>query len=129
MVKLLRLLAVFCVLCSASVALAQVPRTISYQGVLANKTGTPVPDGPHTLVLNLYGSRTGKVILYSKTDSIVTVKGVFSTLLDAIHDSVVFDRPMYLGISVDGGAELSPRTPLTASPYSLNPTANCFWDL
>ncbi len=124
MAKLLRLVAVLCVLCFSAVVMAQVPRTISYQGVLAGKSGSPVADGSHTLVLRLYGSRTGKVVLYSKTDTIVTTGGMFSTLLDAISDSLVFDKQLYLGISVDGSTELSPRTPLTSSPYALNPAVS-----
>jgi hypothetical protein len=124
MVKSLRFLTVICVLCLSSVAFSQVPRIISYQGVLANKTGTPVADGPHTILLNLYASRTGKIILYSKTANIVTSMGLFATVLDSISDSVVFDRQMYLGISIDGNTEMSPRTPLTSAPYALNPSTN-----
>jgi hypothetical protein len=99
---------------------AQVPRTISYQGVLTAKAGTPIPDGKHVLLLALYATRTGAVVLYSKQDTVTTTNGYFSTLLDSIPTAVTFNGPMWLGVSVDGGSELSPRGPLTAAPYSLN---------
>jgi len=34
--------------------------------------------------------------------------------------SIPFSEPYYLGISVEGGAELSPRVALNSVPYSLN---------
>ncbi|MDP4220178.1 MAG: hypothetical protein Q8896_07045, partial [Bacteroidota bacterium] len=60
----------------ASSALAQIPRAISYQGVLADKKGVPVADGDHTLVLTLYNTRTGAVFVYSKTATVSTKNGV-----------------------------------------------------
>ena len=80
----------------------------------------PIADGLHTLILALYATRTGAVILYSQQDTVTTTNGYFSTLLDSIPTSVAFDGPMYLGISVDGSKELTPRAPLTAAPYALN---------
>jgi hypothetical protein len=102
---------------------AQVPRTISYQGVLATKSGVPVADGLHTLILALYSTRTGAVVLYSQQDTVTTTGGYFSTLLDSIPTTVTFNAPMWLGVSVDGAGELSPRSPLTAAPYALNVSA------
>jgi hypothetical protein len=99
---------------------AQAPRTISYQGVLTGKNGAAVADGQHILILALYGTRTGAVVLYSKQDTVSTTNGFFSTLLDSIPASVTFSGPMWLGISIDGGSELSPRSPLTSVPYALN---------
>ncbi len=99
---------------------AQVPRTISYQGVLTEKSGVPVPDGQHILILALYGTRTGAVVLYSELDTVTTVNGYFSTLLDSIPTTVTFTKPLWLGVSVDGSAELTPRSPMTAAPYALN---------
>lgn len=101
---------------------AQTPRSISYQGVLTNKNGVLVPDGDYQVRLVLYSSRTGAVELYAKQTTITTQKGVFSVILDSIPPSVPFDKQYYLGITVGDGAELSPRTALTAAPYSLNAT-------
>ncbi len=99
---------------------AQVPRTISYQGVLAGKSGVPVADGQHILLLALYTTRTGSTVLYSKQDTVMTTNGLFNTLLDSIPASLTFNAPLWLGISVDGSTELTPRSPLTSAPYALN---------
>ncbi len=99
---------------------AQIPRTISYQGVLATKGGAPLPDGQHLLIAALYGTRTGKVVLYSKQDTVISKNGYFDMLLDSIPESVTFDRPMWLGLSIDGANEIATRSPLTAAPYALN---------
>jgi hypothetical protein len=119
MMKRFFLLTTF-VLSFASAVFAQVPRSFSYQGVLAEKNGGVVADGEHILTLTLYPTRTGTISLFSKTIPVTTSKGIFSVILDSIPESIPFDEQYYLGIIVDGGTELKPRTPLTSSPYSLN---------
>jgi hypothetical protein len=108
---------------STNQTLAQVPRAISYQGILSDNKGQTVVDSTYTLQLNLYTTRTGQIVLYSQAKTVSTVNGYFSTVLDSIPDTLIFDRQLYLGISVNGKIEMKPRTALTASPYSLNPTA------
>ena len=99
---------------------AQVPRTISYQGYLTQKSGAPIADGNHILVAALYATRTGKIVLYSTLDTVATAGGHFDMLLDSIPATVAFDKELYLGLSVDGGTEMKPRGVLTAAPYALN---------
>ncbi len=103
-------------------AFAQVPRTISYQGVLTDAQGNLIPDGNHTLTLKLYDAATNGSLLFIETQTVPVVKGVFNAIIGsvtALPASLAFDRAYFLGVSVDGGAELSPRTPLTAAPYAL----------
>ena len=46
--------------------------------------------------------------------------GLFTAILGSSTPlNLPFDQQYWLGISVNGGSELSPRTPLTSSPYSL----------
>ncbi len=104
----------------ASSVFAQIPRAISYQGILADKKGVVVIDGDHQLILTLYPTRTGAVFVYSKTATVTTKNGIFNVLLDSIPATVLFDKQYYLGIIIDGGTELSPRTPLASAPYALN---------
>ncbi len=101
---------------------AQIPRTISYQGILANTDGTLVSDGNHTLTLSLYENLSGGSAIYTELHTVSTVKGGFNVIIGSITplpNSLGFDRAYFLGVSVDGGAEMSPRTPLTAVPYAL----------
>lgn len=119
-------LLLFSLLCSLGLfasANAQIPRTISYQGVLADATGTVVPDGSHTLTLKLYTTSSGGSAIYTETQGVGTVKGNFNVLIGSITPipgSLAFDQPYFLGITVDGGAELAPRTALSSAPYSMN---------
>lgn len=111
-------------LLAAPEAWAQLPRTMSYQGVLADAAGILVPDAVHTLTFTLYDAASGGSVVFAETQSVPVVRGVFNSILGSataggIPPGVAFDRAYFLGISVDGGAELVPRTALTASPYAL----------
>ncbi len=118
MKNLLRSLGILLLL--ASTTLAQIPRVISYQGFLTDKKGVAIADGDHLLTLTLYPTRTGAITVYSKTTTVTTKDGLFSVLLDSIPTTALFDKQYYLGISIEGGTELSPRTPLASAPYALN---------
>jgi hypothetical protein len=61
----------------ASTAMAQIPRTIAYQGILTNPGGNPLPNGNHTLVVKLYDQETGGTALFSETHTDAVIKGVF----------------------------------------------------
>ncbi|MEI8134877.1 MAG: hypothetical protein WCH46_07330 [bacterium] len=123
--KLLRsflILSLILGICS-SVASAQAPRLFSYQGSLADGAGKVVPDGTHTLTIRLYKNQTGGAEVYTENQSVHTVGGLFSLnvgSVTALPANVKFDTGFYLGVSVDGGAELTPRTLIVASPYALN---------
>ncbi len=108
---------------SFQIATAQIPRTISYQAIIQSPGGGPISDGTHLVTFTIHASETGGTPLYTETQSIDIQNG----LLNAQIGSVVtfpaglrFDRPYWLGISIDGGATIQPRTPFTASPYALN---------
>ena len=79
--------------------------------------GAPVADGDHSLVATLYSS-TGDV-LFTRSYTVRTSDGLFSTTLGPFPSSIPFDQAYELGVAFDGNAELTPRTPLTSSPYSL----------
>ncbi|MDP4221288.1 MAG: hypothetical protein Q8916_11485 [Bacteroidota bacterium] len=104
-------------------AAGQIPRSISYQGVLAHSDGSLVADGNHSLTLSLYLSATGSTSIYSEVQNVAVVRGIFNIIIGSvtpIPPSIGFDRAYFLGVAVDGGAELTPRTPLTSAPYALN---------
>jgi len=105
---------------------SQAPRTISYQGVLSDQSGNFLPDGIHAVSLSLYDTPTGGAGLFTETTTVTVVRGVFNVILGStgggIPESVSFDRAYFLGVSVDGGAELQPRTPMTSVPYAMRAT-------
>jgi len=101
---------------------AQIPRTISYQGVLTDPNGNIVPDGNHILTLTVYDAANNGTELYSETHAVPVVRGTFNVIIGSVNPippTLKFDRAYFLGVSVDGRAELSPRTPMLAVPYAL----------
>jgi len=103
-------------------AMAQSPRTISYQG-LVTSNGAPIKNGIHVLKISLYTDETGGNPVYTESLSASTNSGLFSVILGGttpIPSSVTFDRQYYLGVAVDAGDELAPRTIFTSVPYSLH---------
>jgi hypothetical protein len=102
-------------------ARAQVPHTISYQGVI--HSGSTVLSGQHVLHIILYDSLAGGNVVYDESHQTTIGDGVFSVVLGSVSsfpDALRFDRPYYLSISIDGAPELSPRTPLESAPYALS---------
>lgn len=103
-------------------AFAQVPRTISYQGVLTDTQGNLIPDGNHTLTLKLYDNLNAPTAIFTETQSVPVIRGIFNAIIGSVTSipaSLSFDRAYFLGVAVDGGIEMAPRIPLTAVPYAL----------
>jgi len=105
----------------AQPGMAQVPRIISYQGVLSDAGGTPVADASYALTFNLYTSPSGGSAIWNETQSVTTAKGVFNVNLGSITPlTPEFDAACWLGVTIGSGSEMTPRVPLTAGPYSLH---------
>ncbi|MBE0644663.1 MAG: tail fiber domain-containing protein [Bacteroidetes bacterium] len=100
---------------------AQIPTTISFQGVLGNAGGQAVGDGYYSLTFRLYEQAEGGVPLWTENQMLEVKGGIFNALLGAVTQlSPPFDKPYWLGISVDGSTELAPRTALASTPYARN---------
>ncbi len=103
---------------------AAVPLSLSYQGVLTDASGVAVSDGSYSIAFRLYDVVSGGTELWTETQMVQVHKGTFSVILGAVQPlTSLFDTQYWLGISVEGGAELSPRVQLTAAAYSLNSQA------
>jgi hypothetical protein len=104
-----------------TIAYSQVPKKISYQGLLTT-SGTPVPDGNYNLTFNLYTNSSGGTSLWTETHTGVPVSnGTFNVILGQITslDGVSFAGQLYLGVAEGSNPEFSPRTPLTSAPYAM----------
>ncbi len=99
---------------------ATVPHTLSYQGVLQDGAGNPVPDGNYSLTIRLYSASAGGTALWTESQTVAVQHGVFSTVLgNTTALTLPFDTRYWLGISVGAEPELTPRVELTAAPYAL----------
>jgi hypothetical protein len=101
-------------------AFAEPPQTISYQGVLKDEEGNPIGDNDYSLTCRLYDVPSGGEPLWTETQTIETLDGVFSVTLGAVSTlNLPFDTAYWLGISLEGGAEMTPRIALASSPYAF----------
>lgn len=108
----------FCLLAFAQNAHAQA--TLSIQGVLQKFNGSAVDDGQYDITFRLYTTDAGGTALWSETQTTTVTGGVYSVLLGAVNPlTVPFDQPYYVGLTIPGGPEHTPRTQLTAAPYAL----------
>lgn len=110
----------FAMLMTMQMSHAQIPRSISYQGVLTDNAGQPQPDGNYVFTFKLYDGATE---IWTERKTLEVKKGILSTALGdstAFGPTVLFDKPYSLGIKVGAESELSPRIPLTSVGYSMN---------
>jgi hypothetical protein len=120
----MRFLAIALVLTALSMPLnesvADVPEFMSYQGLLRDGVGDPVPDGNYTLTFRLYDVETGGAALWTETQTVAVADGVFNAKLGKVVplSSLEFDVPYWLGISVGADPELAPRVELATVPYA-----------
>ena len=102
---------------------SQIPRTISYQGILTDTTANAKPDGEYNFTFRLYESNTGGSALWSESKKLFVKKGLFTTNLGdqtPFGDDIKFDKPYWLSIQIESEAELSPRIALTSVGYSIS---------
>jgi len=103
-----------CSLLASAPAMADIPHAITYQGRLMDSLGVPL-SGEYQMTFTIYDMPEGGNSLWSSGPQIVPVEdGQFMCALGQfgeIPDTVFlqhFER--WLGISVEGGPELTPRT-------------------
>lgn len=105
-----------------STVTAQMPRQISYQGVAYNNLNKGY-GGNHDVTFKFYNVATGGTAIYTETQrNIAFNNGVFSASIGSvatIPTSLDFNQALYLGITIDDGSEISPRTPFSAVPYAF----------
>jgi hypothetical protein len=100
---------------------AQVPSTLSYQGVLHDGTGGAVRDSTYDITFKIYEVSTGEPALWTELQAVDVQGGIFSVILGKTTPlALAFDKPYWLGVTVEGSAEFSPRRELTAAAYSMN---------
>ena len=117
-------------ICLGHLSFAQVPGTLSYQGILMQSDGiTPLTDGAHSIVFSFYNVGSGGSALFTRTISVTTSRGLYTCIIgggtganaqfNATQMNQIGSQQVFIGMTVDGGSELSPRAQLTTNPYSL----------
>lgn len=101
-----------------TVAASAVTSCISYQGRLADSAGEPL-SGTYDMTFRLYNVSSGGTFQDTDTHSVEVTEGLFNT--DICFSGQYFDgRALWLGITVGGDAEMTPRQELKSVPYALS---------
>lgn len=101
--------------------------SLSIQGSIQNSSGVALPDGQYELIFNIYDVATGGQAVWTETQpQVEIIGGLYSSILGLITPLTAsrtpfnFTKPYYLGVTLKGKQEISPRAELSASAYSLS---------
>ncbi len=104
-------------------AAAQIPETISFQGILKDNNGDVVTDGSYAMEFQLFDAISSGTSVWGPElhNSVSTTDGLYSVILGSITPfttAVAFDGGYFLQIKV-GAEVLTPRIALNGSPYAF----------
>ena len=115
----------------AAPVVAAPTQPISYQGRLTDNSGNPVANGTYNVTFAIYAEPVKGSALWTENQDVTISGGLFTALLGSItpFDPALFKEfPRYLGITVGGGPEMSPRILMASVPYALNaPGTGGYW--
>ncbi len=99
-------------------------RTINFQGKLVDNAGLNVADSTYSVVFALYDRSSSGTTMWSETQSVTTVDGIFRVALGSstpIPANFNFNWDgIYLGIKVGADAEMTPRIRMASVPFAFN---------
>ena len=117
----------FCILSCCSISNLFSQLSLSIQGSIQNSSGVALPDGQYELIFNIYDVATGGQAVWTETQpQVEIIGGLYSSILGLITPLTAsrtpfnFTKPYYLGVTLKGKQEISPRSELSASAYSLS---------
>jgi hypothetical protein len=101
---------------------AQTPRTMSFQGMLSDAGGRTIADGRHIISIALYDAPQGGTPLFTERHDARVENGIFAVTIGSVTPlpaKINFTEQYWLGVTLDNGDEMSPRTALSSAPYAL----------
>jgi hypothetical protein len=103
---------------------AAVSAIIPIQGRLTDASGNPI-NGTRSITFSLYSASSGGTALCQDNDPVGVDNGLFNANIDYCTDSDINGQPLWLGVQVEGDAEMNSRQPIYPVPYarSLRPGA------
>lgn len=93
--------------------------SIPVQGRLTNTAGAPV-NGDTTLTFSLYEVPSGGSEICSDKHVVPVTNGLFSTIIEGCPANSIYGQQLYLGITVSGDTEMTPRQAIYPVPYALS---------
>ena len=101
-----------------SSGVSAVPSVIQHQGYVSDTTSAL--SGISNVEFKLYASEEGGSALWSENMDVAFDNGYYSVILGSNLTVDILDRSeLYLGVTIEGIAEFSPRSRLTSVPYAF----------
>jgi len=96
-------------------------QNLSIQGVARDNTGQSLGDANYGFTFRLYTGSTGGSAVWTETQTLYVLNGVFTAVLGDVTSmaGLDFNVEYWLSLQIDNNSELSPRTKLILSPYSI----------
>ncbi|MFL3015175.1 MAG: beta strand repeat-containing protein, partial [Candidatus Neomarinimicrobiota bacterium] len=95
-----------------------VPRRISYQGLITKADGSPTDDGSYEILFKIFETADGGEAIWSENQEVTVNNGIISTILGNTNPFTVVPPEAFLELTVSGST-LSPRQVLTSVFYSV----------
>ncbi len=118
-------------LLSLGAAIADAPQAFDYQGYLTDQAGAPI-EGEVQIEFRIYAAETGGSPLWQSVQTVSVEKGLFSAQLgeNIAFAPDLFDQARFLTLVVSPDAdEMTPRRPLSSSPFALVADASATADV
>jgi hypothetical protein len=107
-----------------SVAIADVPQMINYQGKLTTPSGDPVTNDDYDITFTIWNWESGGTLLWSSGPQTISVtEGLFSYKLGSavpLQQSLFTDTTRWLEITVETDPPISPRSKFMTVPYAYH---------
>jgi len=95
-----------------------VPKHLSYQGLLTKANGKGVKDGTYQIIFRLYPDLDGETPFWEETQDVAIDDGIISVTLGETVPIDAIPSKAYLEIEIDG-TTLSPRQEMTSVFYAM----------
>jgi len=118
-------------LLSMGILNADVPNIIDFNGRLTDSSGNAV-NSSVAITFNLYDVETSGTALWTETQNVDVVDGLFNAKLGSITPidvNIIDSSELWIGISVETDDEMLPRTKIGSVPFSLRSGADGDWTI
>ncbi|MEZ5357333.1 MAG: hypothetical protein R3F48_00790 [Candidatus Zixiibacteriota bacterium] len=109
-------------ICCTGVLMADIAPLLQYQGRLTDENGAPLADGSYSVTFSIYaGEGAPSPIWTSGARDVSVAGGLFTYILGSnvsLPNNIFDNQTRYLGITIGGDSELTPRSRFTATPYA-----------
>ncbi len=103
----------------SGILIGQIPKTITFQGILTDSDGKVKPDGKYYLNAKLFDNSTGGTEVWSENNiSVNSSGGIINAILGTMTALPEFNRELWLEIQILGEQPMQ-RIKIHSVPYSL----------